>query len=257
MPEMPEVETLCRQLRNKICQKKITGCRMDDAKLPAMKNLEGKEVIAVERRGKTICLSLDDESFIKIHLRMSGRLLWVEEAIKPKYVRWTLRFSDGKILLIDPRRFATVNLQKANRESLKNDLMTGFDEKRFLESQAKRKVNIKTLMMDPKAMAGIGNIYACEILHRSKISPFRKADALTPSEWRCLFKNAKIIMKEAIEKRGTSISDWRDLYGRKGEYQDELQVYGREAMPCRICGENIVRVKQGSRSTYYCPCCQK
>ncbi|HON58882.1 MAG TPA: bifunctional DNA-formamidopyrimidine glycosylase/DNA-(apurinic or apyrimidinic site) lyase [Smithella sp.] len=257
MPELPEVETLCRQLRKKICHRKICACRIDDAKIPKMKNVVGREIIGVERVGKTIWIGLEDDTFIKIHLRMSGRLLWKREGPKPKYVRWTLKFSDGAILLVDPRRFATVDIQRTKQDVPNNDFVAGFDEERFFNKQAKRKVHIKTLLMDPKALAGIGNIYACEILHRSKLSPFRQANTLTLFQWRELFKNARAILNRGIEKRGTSISDWRDLYGRRGRYQHELKVYGREGVSCQTCGETIIRVRQGGRSTYCCPCCQK
>jgi formamidopyrimidine-DNA glycosylase len=112
-------------------------------------------------------------------------------------------------------------------------------------------------MMDPKAIAGIGNIYACEILHSAGISPLRRASTLSMKEWKTIFSHAKRILNKGIEKRGTSISDWRDLYGCQGENQDELKAYGQERMRCSICGGTICRIKQGGRSTFYCPDCQK
>jgi len=108
-----------------------------------------------------------------------------------------------------------------------------------------------------KAIAGIGNIYACEILHGAGISPVRQAAMLGDYEWKKIFSQARRVLKKAIAKRGTSISDWRDLYGCPGENQNELQVYGREGTTCCVCKEVIVRIKQGGRSTFYCPRCQK
>jgi len=113
------------------------------------------------------------------------------------------------------------------------------------------------LIMDKNAIEGIGNIYASEILHRAGISPERAASNLTRVEWSKIFRQAKIILEKSIKKRGTSISDWRDLYGRKGENQHELKAYGQEGKRCSMCSGTIQRKKQGGRSTYYCPQCQK
>jgi len=104
--------------------------------------------------------------------------------------------------------------------------------------------------MDQKALAGIGNIYACEILHRAGISPLRQASSLTREEWGKMFYHARNILKKGIEKRGTSISDWRDLYGRKGENQNELKAYGQEGKRCFICGGKICRIKQGGEALF-------
>ena len=225
--------------------------------MAGIKNIKAVKVTAVERKGKTIEIRLDDGRSILIHLRMTGRLLWQESSQRPKHGRWRISFAYGNVFLVDPRRFATVKIEKTRMEKIPNDLLKDFNEKYFLEKQAKRKVNVKVLLMDPKAMAGIGNIYACEILHRSGISPVRRAATLSVKEWKKIFSSAKSILKKGIEKRGTSISDWRDLYGHKGENQHELKVYGQEGEQCSICGRSICRIKQGGRSTFYCPDCQK
>jgi len=188
---------------------------------------------------------------------MTGRLFWQTGSIRPPYSRWRLTFNDSSIFLVDPRRFATVKVQKNIPATIPNDLITRFDEKIFLESHAKRKVPVKVLLMDPKAVAGIGNIYACEILYRASLSPLREASSLSGDEWKRVFRIAKHILKTGIEKRGTSVSDWRDLYGCQGENQFALKVYGRAGKQCSICGGTIHRIKQGGRSTFYCPDCQK
>lgn len=257
MPELPEVEKLCRQLNRKICHQTIIACEVNDEKLPAMRSAEGKRVVAVERVGKEISINLDDGMSIRIHLRMSGRLLWRNQDRKPDYVRWVLRFCDGDIVLSDSRRFATVDIRLTKLETFQKDLIAGFDEKIFMTNQATRSVNIKTLIMDPNAIAGIGNIYACEILHQSKILPSRKANTLRLQDWKRIFASAKQILENGIRKRGTSISDWRDLYGRHGKYQHELKVYGRAGEMCEQCGSKIIRMRQSGRSTYYCPSCQR
>ncbi|HNY49964.1 MAG TPA: bifunctional DNA-formamidopyrimidine glycosylase/DNA-(apurinic or apyrimidinic site) lyase [Smithella sp.] len=257
MPELPEVETLCRQLHQKICGRKISGSVIYDKKLSGIKNLGGKVVAGVERRGKTVTILLTDGQSVSIHLRMTGRLFWQQDSTGPKHSRWRMTFKDGNVFLVDPRRFATIKVQQSNPAKIPNDLITVFDEKAFWEKQAPRKVNIKHLLMDPQALAGIGNIYACEILYRSGISPLRQAATLSREEWKKIFINARRILKKGIKKRGTSISDWRDLYGKKGENQHELKAYGRERQRCLICGGSICRIKQGGRSTFYCPGCQK
>ncbi|MBN1364881.1 MAG: bifunctional DNA-formamidopyrimidine glycosylase/DNA-(apurinic or apyrimidinic site) lyase [Syntrophaceae bacterium] len=257
MPELPEVETLCRQLQEKICGRKILTSEVYDNKLAVIKYLKTGKIIKVERQGKAILIHLNNGNSIKIHLRMTGRLLWKKSLSRPMHGRWRLSFADGHVFLVDPRRFATVKVEKTKQEKINNDLLMNFDKVAFLEKQAGRKINVKTLLMDQKALAGIGNIYACEILHRSGISPLRRASALSIKEWKKIFSYAKRILKKGIEKRGTSISDWRDLYGRRGENQHELKVYGREGEKCFVCGNNICRIKQGGRSTFYCPFCQK
>ena len=257
MPELPEVETLSRQLQKKICGCEILSSKVYDYKLADIKKIRGGKVLAVERKGKTIVIRLDDDSSILIHLRMTGRLLWQESSVRPKHGRWRISYNDGNIFLVDPRRFATVKVEKTRNEKAENDLLTGFSEKIFLEKQSRRKVNVKILLMDPKAIAGIGNIYACEILHSAGISPLRRASTLSMKEWKTVFRHAKRILKKGIEKRGTSISDWRDLYGCQGENQNELKAYGQERKRCSICGGAICRIKQGGRSTFYCPDCQK
>lgn len=257
MPELPEVETLCRQLRAKIYGRKILASKVYDKKLAGIKNLKGSIVTAIERRGKTVSVFLDNGNSISIHLRMTGRLYWQNNSTKPSYCRWKMTFEDGNIFLVDPRRFATVNVQRTVSDIISNDLLTDFDEKLFLKQQAVRKVNVKTLLMDPRAVAGIGNIYACEILHQSGVSPWRRASSLSKKEWKRVFGTATRILQRGIDNRGSSISDWRDLFGYRGAYQKELMAYGQEGNLCSICGGTICRIKQGGRSTFYCPDCQK
>lgn len=257
MPELPEVETVCRQLQAKIAGEKIKAARVFDDKLKGIGDLGGRIVREVRRFGKTILLILDNGQSIAIHLRMTGRLFWHASKTRPPHSRWRLSLAAGNIDLVDPRRFATVKVVETAPAKDGKDLMTGFDEKAFLETQARRKISVKVLLMDPKAIAGIGNIYACEILYRAGVSPLRQAATLTPGEWKKIFRLARRILQKGIEKRGTSISDWRDLYGSPGENQHELRVYGQDGKICRSCGDGIARLKQGGRSTFYCPRCQK
>ncbi len=257
MPELPEVETLCRQLQMKIAGKKISASEVYDAKLAHVRDIQGCTIVAVRRSGKTIEIILNDGYSVLIHLRMTGRLLWQRESDRPKHSRWHISLSKGNLYLVDPRRFATVKVLPT-RDSLNgNDIMQGFDQRAFIAEHGRRKTKVKNLIMDQKAVSGIGNIYACETLHCAGIQPERAAATLTDNDWGKIFRKAKQILKKAIEKRGTSISDWRDLYGRKGENQFELKAYGREGQKCLQCGGTIIRIKQGGRSTFYCRSCQK
>lgn len=257
MPELPEVETLCRQLQKKISGKKISATEIYDHKLAAVKNIKGHRVTAVERQGKKIVITLDNSCAVFIHLRMTGRLLWQKDSVKPKHARWRMTFADGNIFLVDPRRFATVEVSAIKDGDVSKDIFKAFDRKLFLNTHARRKTNIKTLIMDKNAIEGIGNIYASEILHSAEISPKRLSSTLTKSEWDEIFRIAGIVLERSIRNRGTSISDWRDLYGRKGKNQDELKAYGQEGRRCSRCSGTIKRIKQGGRSTYYCQSCQK
>ena len=257
MPELPEVETLCRQLHQKVVGAKILLTAVHDEKLAGLENISESVIDDVRRCGKTIHLILNDGRSVLIHLRMTGRLFWRKQETREPHTRWRMKMNDGNIDLIDPRRFATVKIVTTQTEGGQRDVLLNFSRKNFLDKHAKRKLSVKRLLMDPQAISGIGNIYACEILHRAGISPFRQAALISNDEWMRIFRHAKQILKRGIENRGTSISDWRDLYGRKGENQKELRVYGKEGKPCRTCGILIERVRQSDRSTYYCPFCQE
>ncbi|MGV8057749.1 MAG: bifunctional DNA-formamidopyrimidine glycosylase/DNA-(apurinic or apyrimidinic site) lyase [Smithellaceae bacterium] len=257
MPELPEVETLCRQLQKKIIGKTISASEVYDSKLAHVKNLAERTIVAVRRNGKTIEIMLNDGCSVLIHLRMTGRLLWQEESDKPKHSRWHISLPGDNIYLVDPRRFATIKILPTYNAPAGNDIMQGFDKQTFLSQHSRRKVKVKNLLMDQNAISGFGNIYACEVLHRAGINPERMAATIDKKEWNAIFSNAGKILRKAIKKRGTSISDWRDLYGCKGENQHELKAYGREGEKCIKCGGKIIRIKQGGRSTFYCPGCQK
>ncbi|HRY34629.1 MAG TPA: DNA-formamidopyrimidine glycosylase family protein, partial [Smithellaceae bacterium] len=164
MPELPEVETLCRQLHQKVVGAKILLTIVLDEKLAGLEDITECVIDDVRRYGKTIHLILNDGRSVLIHLRMSGRLFWKEQETKEPYTRWRMETVDGNIDLIDPRRFATVEIVKTRTEKDEKDLLQNFSRRTFLERQVKRKVSVKVLLMDPQAISGIGNIYACEIL---------------------------------------------------------------------------------------------
>ena len=259
MPELPEVETLRRQLT-----KEILGCAIHDlivldAKLGHVENIVGLHVLSVNRQGKFLLIRLDQDRTLQIHLRMSGRLLWQNRPdVLPAHSRFMICFSKGRLACIDPRRFATLSLQDGmDRTAHIPDPLKAFNASILRRIAQGRQGPVKSLLLNQAIIAGIGNIYACEMLHEAAISPRCKAGDLSPAAWREVAQAGRNILRKATTCRGTSISDWRDLYGEKGEYQDHLVVYGREGLPCRRCGGEVKRTVISGRGTYFCTSCQK
>lgn len=257
MPELPEVETLCRQLKPVIVGRAILGLRVLDARLGNLPALEGRAVRSIGRHGKRMVWLLSDGQCLVFQLRMTGRLFWLEGDDTVPHARMVLSFPAGRVVLSDPRRFATVELCRFAPCSPAADGLGALDPKRLADAARKRRLPVKSFLMDQKAVAGIGNIYASEILHRAGIDPLRPACDLFPAEWKKIASASARILKKAVESRGTSISDWRDLHAGPGDYQRHLRVYGRRGEPCRTCGGEIRRVLIAGRSTFYCPRCQK
>ena len=259
MPELPEVETLCRQLRQVVLGRQILEMEVIDAKIGLFPEAIGRRITAVHRLGKSLGMVLDSGRALRLHLRMSGRLLWRTDYHLPlPHMRFMLGFEEGWLLCIDPRRFATLSWASPSRcprppayPLLKGDLP------RISALAARRRVAVKAFLLDQTVMAGIGNIYACEILHAAAIEPECRACDLTPMQWERLAAVTASILKKAVRARGTSISDWHDLFGNKGENQRFLKVYGRRGEACPRCGASIERKSLGGRGTFYCPSCQR
>lgn len=259
MPELPEVETLRRQLEATIIDERIQEQKILDEKLGDLENTAGRRILAVERHGKYLSLCLDSSIMLQLHLRMTGRLLWQKLADRlPGHSRFVLRFAGGKLVLVDPRRFATISLgTPKTRIALIKDPLHTFGAALLWKIARGRQRPIKTFLLDQTIIAGIGNIYACEMLFAAAVSPWREAGSLSRAEFRKITKTGRDILQQATDCRGTSISDWRDLHGKKGEYQFQLAVYGKEGLPCPSCGAAIRRDSLGGRGTYYCEKCQK
>ncbi len=261
MPELPEVETLRRQLEKILPGSEVLGIEvLDKDRIGKLEDVCNCRVEEVGREGKFLKLRLSGGREIVVHLRMTGHLHWFDEE-KPapvKHNRLVIKFPKGKVCLIDPRRFATVEIRNQKRTSgnvldAYRDQITGKD----LKTAAKtRKVPVKNFLLDQKTVAGLGNIYVCEILFRAGIDPWKKSCDLTTMEWNRVVREFRPVLKKAIACRGTSVSDWKDLLGKKGTYQERLQVYGREGEPCFRCKTPIARKPIGGRSTFYCPVCQ-
>lgn len=257
MPELPEVETLCRQLRKTIVGQTLLKTVTLDKKLLDFHELIDLRVISVHRRGKNIVLAFDDGQVLAVHLRMTGRLLWQEaEAETPQYTRFIMTFPTGRISFIDPRRFLTLSRESTSPGVCGPDPLEGIDPLYLASRSQTRKGPVKTFLLDQAVIAGIGNIYACEILYQAGIDPARPACDLKEGEWRQILAATEAVLKKATACRGSSISDWRDFQGDKGTFQHELVVYGRAGLPCPRCGKLVARFSLGGRGTYFCPGCQ-
>jgi formamidopyrimidine-DNA glycosylase len=281
MPELPEVETLRRQLARKIKGKAIRALIVEDPRLGFDAALEGRRVAGVGRTGKYLEISLDDGSVLKLHLRMTGRLFWREGGTDTAGTKDTRRRDRGEggaaadrdisahtrfrvvlegceILCVDPRRFATLTLETgAAEKGRREDPLEAPDPAAIHRAARNRRLPVKAFLLDQSVFPGMGNIYACEILHAAGVDPRRAAASVTEGEWEKICRETRRILALAVRCRGTSMSDWRDLHGRLGTYQDRLHVYGRKGEACLRCGETVARIALGGRGTWYCPGCQR
>ncbi len=259
MPELPEVETLCRQLNEIIPGEEILAVEVLDSRLGMVPSLIGERVVSVYRRGKWMQIEMENGLTAALHLRMTGRLLWqTDGAPLPSHTRLVISFPAGRLLLIDPRRFAVFCMRPADTAPapLANPLEK-IPARRLREIAEGRRLPVKSFLMDQRFIAGIGNIYACEILFKAAVDPRRPAGSLTAAEWRKVEKAAAAVLCRAVACRGTTVSDWRDLFGMSGTNQEHLEVYSREGEPCRRCGGRIERTTMAGRGTWFCPACQK
>jgi len=266
MPELPEVETIKRELEKVIIGKKITEVcvhRPVVIREPAVtkfkKGLTGATIKGVLRKAKVLILELSGGKFLVIHLKMTGQLVYPGNAKKS---RVSFRLSDGKILdLNDKRLFAELRLLDDWR-SLKFIQGLGpepFDLtlEEFKNKLSAKKTKIKPLLMDQTFICGIGNLYAAEILFHAKINPQRPAESLSDKEKGVLFRQIKKVLNAAIRHGGSSVDDYVRLSGQRGGYAAYHRVYGRKGKPCPVCKTPIKKITLGSRGTYFCSKCQR
>lgn len=274
MPELPEVETIVRGLRNLIIGYTIEDVVIRAEKLVVYPSLEefreslkGKTIREVDRRGKYILIKLAAEKTLVVHLRMTGRLLVLPR--ETDYDKHThiilqldkdldLRFHDlrkfGRMYLVDRDDYRPVGgLLKLGPEPLSAE----FTLEAFTRALSEKKTNIKALLLDQGFIAGLGNIYTDEALFYAAISPERTSDSLKEEEIEALYNSIRLVLEKGIAAGGTSFSDYRDARGEKGNFQEELQVYRRAGQECHRCGSTIIRTRLAGRGTHYCPGCQK
>ena len=274
MPELPEAENICRALDRALRGRTITKVEVFT---PAMRTsllplksakLEGVRIMGTRRRGRYVVADLSDGRALLMHFGMSG-VVRVEGAEVPrrKHEHVFLHLDDGKIFRFEcTRRFSlleVVSEMDADRWPAAlsglgaEPLSEKFDGDYLYSLSRRRQVAVKLLLMDNAVVTGIGNIYANETLFAARISPLRPASKLTLDECRRLTAAAKSILLRAIDAGGTTISDFLNVDGSEGKFVRELKIYGRAGQPCPVCGCGIESVRQGGRSSFYCPKCQK
>lgn len=266
MPELPEVETIKRELEKAVLGKKITEvCVHNPAVIrhPSVKEfksgLEGATIKNILRRAKVLILELSNQKSLVIHLKMTGQLIYPGDG---KNSRVSFHFSDGKIMDFNDRRlFAELRLLPdwSSWKFIQGLGPEPFDltQEEFKEMLASKKTKIKPLLMDQTFISGIGNLYAAEVLFRAKIHPERAANSLSDKETELLFKEIKETLQEAIKHKGSSVDQYVRLNGSAGGYVQYHKVYDRQGKPCFVCKTAIKRITLGGRGTYFCPKCQK
>jgi len=273
MPELPEVETVRRRRETTVRGRtvraaSISGLRLR-AEVPATlpRRLRGRTITALDRRGKFLFVHFDQGLTLLSHLGMSGRWLFQQggAAADLAHVHLRIAFADGTALWFqDPRRFGLLRLVRTDALAadpalarLGPDPIASPPTGAALRALARgTRVGVKTFLLDQRRLAGIGNIYASEILHRARVDPRRRAGGLSLAEWNAVAATTSTVLHEAIDRMGTTFSTFRTLWNEPGAYGDQLRVYDRAGAPCRRCGTAIRRIVQGQRSTYFCPGCQ-
>jgi len=239
----------------------------DDGRGTLVTRLPGRTITGLRRRGKFLLIDLDADLTLVSHLGMSGR--WLFERRPPgeplDHVHVVLTFADGTALRFqDPRRFGMARVvERARLENDRSLAGLGPDPvadpptgpRLFALSRGAR-VSVKNFLLDQRRIAGIGNIYASEILHRAGVDPRRRAGIVRAHEWDAIAVETIRVLEEAIARAGTTFSMYRTVWGEPGGYGERLRVYDRAGMPCPNCGTPIRQIVQGARSTYYCPVCQ-
>jgi len=274
MPELPEVETIKRTLEARIKGLSVVSAEIFLPRLIRTPGLDefktllaGRKFQELERRGKYLLLHLSQSLVIVIHLRMTGRLVYLPASheVAP-HTHLIINLDDGcHLRYSDIRRFGTVSLVPAAdldkipglRSLGREPFDREFTRDYLLRQLHSRRVILKTLLLDQSFIAGLGNIYADEVLFRARIHPQQRSNALTQRQSARLFHAIRDVLKEGIENRGTTLRDYVDGEGITGNYQNLLKVHNRENQPCAICLTNIVRLRISGRSTYFCPHCQR
>jgi formamidopyrimidine-DNA glycosylase len=278
--ELPEVEVMRRDLEKDVVGRRIAGVdvrRTKNAKRVIRRagsakefrdHLVGKKITKADRIGKYILLHLDGGDVLVVHFGMSGRLLRSTKRVPPPmhtHVVITLQ-KGGDLRFVDPRTFGEMFVTTSDGLGKVKELAHiaidplehTFTWQQFSDFLASRKAKLKPLLMDQGFVSGLGNIYSDEVLFAAGLRWDRMSDELSSQEVRRLYRALQEVAQESIRFRGTTLGDeaYLDLYGKPGEYQSELKVYGRRGQPCRRCRTPIEAVKLSGRNSFHCPQCQ-
>jgi formamidopyrimidine-DNA glycosylase len=269
MPELPEVETTRRGIAPYVERQKVTAVRLYDRRLrwpvpeDLARRLVGRVVDRVERRSKYLLFRLDADTLL-VHLGMTGSLRVYKDAPPRRlHDHVDLEFGNGVVLRYhDPRRFGAVLWSPGAVHPLlaglgPEPLGADFDPDHLFRATRKRKAAIKLALMDNRVVVGVGNIYANESLFRAGIRPTRAANRISAERLRRLRESVRETLAEAIARGGSTLRDYVDSDGAAGSFQLHCFVYGREGLPCRVCGTTVRSVRLGGRATNFCPRCQR
>lgn len=273
MPELPEVETVRRDLAPLVAGRRIEAVEVDPASAPLLLGntgidafraaLVGRRFLGIGRRGKYLLFELDDGNTLVAHLRMTGRLVWRRHAAPPEpYQRAMLELDDGHDLRwSDLRKFGTWRLVADPNDAVgklgPEPVDDGFTLPGFRTALKGRSAPIKSVLLDQRRVAGIGNIYADEALYEARIAPSTAAGQIGPASAKRLHAAVRSVLECGIANRGASFKDYVDGAGQQGHQQMFVQVFRRTGKPCYACGSMIERVVIGGRSTHFCPRCQR
>jgi len=278
MPEMPEVETIVRSLRDRILGQTVAHAEVGWSRSIARPSPDefseqviGRRLVDVTRRGKFTIVRLAPPKLLVVHLGMTGQLLVDQErdanappsAHQDAHTRVLIRFVSGMALRLDDvRKFGRVYLvDEVGEVPLLCDLgpeplSDDFTPRAFRQLLQRHHRQIKPLLLDQRVLAGLGNIYADESLWQARIHPLRPSHTLTVDEVARLHQAIRTVLTQAVQNRGTTLRDYRDPQGEPGHNQSLLSVYRLDGELCRRCGQVIRRTKVGGRGTHYCPACQ-
>ena len=277
MPELPEVESLRRLLAGSVIGRKIVSARIREPRLRRVVSPDFTRVIAgrtinqLGRRAKYLLVELSGDVTLLVHLGMSGSLThrghgFCDADFDPAHDHLDFQLDDGTALVYnDPRRFGLLKLVPS-AELLASEELSGlgpepfgpdFNGEYLFRQTRRRHAAIKNLIMDQRVVAGVGNIYACEVLFAAGVRPGRAAGRITRFEAERIVEFTKAILTRAIGSGGTTFRNYRDSRGLPGRFASDLQVYGREGGQCYLCGGPIKSRVLGQRSSFYCPACQR
>lgn len=271
MPELPEVQTLVLELSPELTGRVILDARFPERsllKMPASKIREmvvGRTIQGLTRRGKFLGIRLDREVILWIHLGMTGQLFWSADDLRDPHRHFILSFREisDKLIFRDVRKFGKIFVTDGRTELFPHGLRElgpepfELAEDRFISLFRDRTGRIKNLLMNQKIIAGLGNIYADESLHRAGIHPARRPHRLVKRRLRLLHQAVCETLAEAISKGGSTIDDYRRSDGSNGGFQHLHRVYGRVGKPCGTRGVKVERIRLAGRSAFFCPKCQR
>jgi formamidopyrimidine-DNA glycosylase len=273
MPELPEVETIKEDLRGLVVGSRIESAEVLDSSLVEQPSLEefarrlaGVRITGARRRAKHLIVELDSGDALVFQLKIGGQLLLVPPVEEPRAALMLVLHlgGDRRLFLRDQTGFSRARLLDANEleERLSSlgpePFDAGFGAAYLRDTLGSRRAQIKPLILDQKVVAGIGNIYADEILFDARLHPRRKANTLSAGEWEALYRAIRENLAAGVEHRGTTVRLYKDVLDRPGEHQNYLRVFEKHGEPCpRACGGEVVRESVGGRPTHYCPECQR